>query len=945
MADKPNRSNRPINGQIPKHIEEALAARDYATSYEHLSSKDDYRALEEKLSKLEGQRGTGNQDIIENIGYAEQDLANLDKAYHDRQNEHLANTIATYTRRRNINERTTSMSGKQRFFTSARSSDERYLPTEIIESNIQRGMEQVNALGMEIAGRTRGLGTEEMPDSLRQKTGQISVIEEEIAFNKRLLKVQNKAGLSTEKLFGGVEDVMGRTERYFEGEGIKSKVARGDVGSIGDETKALGMRQRDLFMAQGQYDRAMGGGAGTDELKEFVKALKNATGALSTQQKVVEEMNRQGAGGGGMGWGDVGMVASLAGRATAFAVRSTRQMVVDNDIKEMGMKAKYASMANRIYSQAGSAIMGGSMDAMLELTGGSLGFAASEANFNKGFTNIAEGAAQLGDAAEGVGNTITAGIGGGKAGFAHGAAIAAGSQATIELSKAAVKADMLRRGLFGGKKGIESYNTALGLSKQMRMMDSKMFQAVYDQGMTAYNSVTGLGNAGGIRSQLMDTDVLGRMAGVGLTPEKAAQLTAGMRAAGAMSSTDAMRVIEGAGAAKQRGILGQSEYVSMASQLMGAGGGAGDLESIMAAAVSAGMDNSKSIGELVSGTLALSSGMAGIGVSGIGATQSLLARATQNLVAAGVDPNLAVGAAGQSLQNYSNLQASKQFTLGNIMERSGLRGINNNFNNANVAQMDQLQQMTAAEHKVLLQGARAVGESPADIKARSAADQLLKSKGLTEILNPNGAGINEDAVQRMAALSAGGVLIDQGALGQRGINVGAIVKKASSGQELTDKETAILANAGVRAETFLAANQLNDPSTKDPNSKAILVGAKVGQTQAEFELDKVRTIEKRGGASQEDIFKSLEVTLAGIQENVNPEKMSEEVQKAAESFTAPTLTFKEATGDFKKAVKMFVDNQNTMMNRIGENKTKPGYDILKTNNNTSDMMFHPKEKL
>lgn len=947
--DKPNRTNKPVNGKLPKHIEEALSQHEYATSYEHLSGKEDYRSLEEKLAKLESQaqavQGTPQyQSVVENIGYAEQELADIDKIYHDKQNEQLANTIATYTKTRNVNERTTSISSRQRFFQQARRSPDIFQPTEALESRVQQGIEQVNQLGTEVAGRVRGLGTEEMPESLRAKTGQISQIEEEIAFNKRLLKVQNKMGLSTEKIFGRTEDVMGRTEQYFETTGLQERVSRGAVRDIGVETKELGLRQRDVFVAQEQYDKAMEDGA--DNVADFVKALKNATDALDKQQKLVSEMNRQGVtgpGGGGISWGDVGMVAALGGRAVATVARGGRTMAVDQQREEMMNKAQFAARANRIYEQAQNAIMGGDMDAMLELTSGALDFARSESMFAKTFTNVSEGIAQTGDAAAGIGNVITAGKGGIKAGLGFGSVAtgkaAAISQGAIEATGAAVRAGRLARGGFGAEQALPTYDTALQLQRQMRAMDSRMFQSVYDQGQTAYNSVTGLGGAAGIQRQLMDTDTLGRMAGVGLTPERAAQLTAGMRAAGAMTAADAMTVVQGAGAATQRGILGQAEYVGMASQLMGAGGEAGDLEGIMAAAVAAGMDNSKSIGELVSGTLALSSGLTSMGVGATGSTQNMLAQASQNLVAAGVDPNLAANAAAMSIGNFNAAQRDQGFTLGNIMERAGLRRMGERFQNANVFQLNRMGEMTTADHKVLLDAAK----NPDNAEAQNRANQLLKAKGLTEVLNPENKGIRVEDVREIQKLSFMQAAMDKGALGVRGVDIGAIYDKAIAGEALTDKETALFQEfGGARAEAIMGAVRGEDPAQADPNTKPRLPGAVVDETKARFKLRELQDAEAKGPGTIADVFKTVETTLKGIQENISPEKMSEEVQKAAKEFEAPTITFKEGTKEFKDAVDKFVKHQDKIMTFIGENKAKPSADTLKDQKDSGGKRIHPK---
>ena len=934
MADKPNKSNKPVNGQIPKHIEEALAGRDYATSYEHLSSKDDYRGLEDKIAKLEAERRHSpnyfQQDLAENIAYAEQDLANLDKVYHDKQNEQLANTIGTYTKTRNINERTTTMSSQHRFYKGAKNSADMYLPSEMVEARIQSNTSQVNQLGMEVAGRMRELGTDEVPNSLLAKTGQITGLEEQIAADKRLLKVQNKAGLSTEKLFGRAEYASGRTNRYFEDKSIQNKVASHDVRNIEDEEKALGHMNKNVAKLQSEHDSALE--SGSKKVVLFAEKLDKATAALDKQQKVVEEMNRQGisgpGGGGRASWGDAGMIAAMAGRATAFAARGTRQMVVDNDIREMSMKTKFASMGNQIYQRADEAIMGGNMDSLLELTGGSMNFAKNEAMFNKNFTNKMEAIGQVGDLAEGTGNVIQSSIDGGKAAFAHGAIVAGASQGAIELTKAGVKLDTQRRGLYGGEKAINSWDTSMGLSKQMRMMDSKMMQSVYDQGMTTYNSVTGLGNAAGIQSSLMNTGTLGGLANVGLTPEKAAQLTAGMKAAGAMSSEDAMRTLTGAGAAKQRGILGQEEYVGMAAQLMGAGGGAGDMESIMAAAVAAGMDNSKSIGELVSGTLALSQGLTGMGVSATTSTQGMLTGASQALIAAGVDPNLAANAAASSIGNYNQSQGSRDFTLGNIMERSSLR---KQFGGkASIFQLNRLSEMTTADHKVFLDAAN----NPNNQEMQDNANQLAKAKGVGNLLNPDGKGFDLDVIKNMTKASFTASAMDKGALGS-GIDIDAIFKKADAGGKLTDKEMAFLGEyGGGRGEAIISAIGGHDGATKDPNTKAPLAGSSADVTRGKFKTKELTDAEAKGGAKMDKIFESLEETLKGVQENVGPEKIGKMVEDAASKFETPILEFQKGSDTFNTAVDKFIKWQNSRMGNIQENGTKTREKALKEQENS-----------
>lgn len=931
---------------MPATLEGAFKQREEDIS--NITSRSDVDVLQQRLDALEAlssitpASSPDYTDIQENIGYAASDAENAQIKAARSYNERLGNIIGTRTKIPNINKRTTTLSGKHEYYRQARGSENLYQPTELIEAGIQEKMQQVNTLGREVAGRTRGLGQEDVPATVLAKAGQIGDLERDIALDKRMLKVQNKAGLSTEKVFGRAEEVMDRTSSYFEQETLKERVANRNVRDIGEESAALGTKQGSVFVAQEQFDKAMEDSV--KDMSSFTKALKDATDALEDQQSLVEEMKRQGVTGPGsddMGWGDAGKVIALGGRALAHTARSARVLAVDQQREEMQHKTSFAALGNRIYNRADEAIMGGNMDALLELTGGSLSFAKKEGMFAKTFTNVSEGIAQVGDAAVGVGNTTQAFIDGTKASVVAGK-VAAISQGVIETGSAAVRLGDLARGNVGARQVLPTVGAALGLSAQMRAMDSRMMQTVYDQGMTTYNSVSGLGGAGNIQAKLMNTETLGKMAGVGLTPERAAQLTSGLRAAGAMSAGDATSVIRSAGAAKQRGVLGQEEYVGMAAQLMGAGGGAGDLESIIASATAAGMDNSKSIGELVSGTLALSQGLNAAGVSGTGSTQSMLAKASQGLVAAGVDPNLAANVAASSIQSYNQAQAGQGFTLGNIIERSGLRRMGANFNNASAFQLNRMGEMSSADHKVLLDAAK----NPDNAEMQNTANQLLKAKNISEVLNPEGKGIKVEDVREMQKLSFIAAATDKGALGVRGVDLGEIWDKAVNKKKLTEKEGALFQEfGGGRAEAITSAmvGIGDNPSTQEPNSKKKLMGAGAETTAGLLKVKEMTDLEKKGGASSAEIFKSLEVTLSGLQENIGPEKIAKVVEDAAANFNVPVLEFKTSTDEFSKAVGKFVKWQEGRMNAAGENQPKPDpNNTIKKQNESGKQRIHPK---
>lgn len=921
MADGPNKSNKPINGGPAGHWTEAtFKAR--SLDIESMFDRSDIRKYIQRAEKLEAELArmnpadVGYRAKVENTNFAFGSVEEQEYLVAQHINKSYADMVTTASKYGNVNSRTTTMSGSHSYYRQARNSPDMYRATEEIEHSINSRMAAVSQRGSVLAGRMRGLGQEDMPQSLQQEASWIQQEESQIAYEKRLLKSQNKAGLSTEKLFGGADNALNKTSNYFGNKDIQNQVSSGNVGSMADETKSLGFKMQGVHIAQQQYDSASSGGAGASEMAKFAKALKDATESLVKQQKVVDEMGRQGVGGGGMGWGDVGKVASLAGRAISHTAKSSRQIMVDNDLTEMSLKTKFASMGNRIYQKSDAAIMGGDMDALLELTGGSMNFAANHANFNKDFSNATHGVQQIGDAAVGTGNTITAAKGGVMAGGPVGAGIAGVSQGVIEAGTAAVKLDNLRRGNLGGADAAKTWDVSMGLSQQMRAMDATMMRSVHSQGMTTYNSVSGLGDAGGLASALMDTSVLGGLAGVGISGKQGALLASSMKGAGAMSSADALRTMTGAGAAKQRGILGQQEYASMSAALMGAGGGAGDMESVMAAAVAAGMDNSKSIGELVAGTLSLSQGLTGMGVGGVSSTQGMLTGASQALIAAGVNPNLAAGAAASSISSYNDSQSDNSFTLGNIMERSALR---KQFGGkASIFQLNRLSEMTTSDHKVLMDAAR----NPDNADMQREANQLAKGKGLGELLNPGGAGFDLDMIKNMAGASFTGSAVDKGALGT-GININAIRAKANNGGKLTGEEMAFMAEyKGARGEAIISAIGGRDGAKADVNKVPKIAGSSAEETQAIFKNKEMRDAEAKFGGKASDIFKSLEVTMKGIQENVGPEKVGKMVESAAEKFEVPALAFERGSEKFDKAVTRFIDWQNKRMGNISETGTK-----------------------
>lgn len=257
-------------------------------------------------------------------------------------------------------------------------------------------------------------------------------------------------------------------------------------------------------------------------------------------------------------------------------------------------------------------------------------------------------------------------------------------------------------GTAGIKDRLEAYNTMKNLSAADRAVRTDQMQAYYSHGNRMYDAVQGLGGGGAdLQRQLMyfeeNTPVAGldvnkagsvgtyfnpsmgattskvssldELAGVGIDEVMAAKLTPMFGAAGSFRGSDAFDVMKMAGTANQKGILGQEQYVGLASQLMGAGGGAGDLQKTLEFAVAKGMDSSKSISEMVQASLSMSSDLADMGIAGTASSSAALMKTIEGLnPAIQEDKNLAIRAAQSSLISVNQQMKDRSINIGNLVE-------------------------------------------------------------------------------------------------------------------------------------------------------------------------------------------------------------------------------------------------------------------------------------
>lgn len=935
MADKNdvNKSKGKVNGEVPRHLREAFESREYNVSYEHMSGKEDVAKLSEKLQTLEAAREAmapsdpAYQAITENEAFVAGDLASIEASHAQRYNEQLAGTIGTYSKARNINERTTTMAGQQRYFRQARVSQERYAPTEVIQQRIQSGIEQASALGTELAGRARGLGTEDMPASLMEKAGRMQSIQEDIALNKRLLKVQTRESLSTEKRQYAAAETMGRVGGVLGATALREDVTAGKYGSLDEETKKLSGLFSDLTNTLQRFEEASvdatdAQGNLTTEYQEASTELDRLQRETEQQRRVVGEIGRQGGGGAGFfgRYGGAIQLGAMGGQAISAAAQASYTIAGGQDITQMGNRAVFARMGNVIYDKAERAVMNNDVDAALDIAGSDQ-FAKEYADRNRRLKHVTGGVSSVTDI---ITDTLTstmkgAAVGGGIGAFAGGvgaapgALIGGGAGLLTGLAGAVPKLTGLFYGNEGAVASIQSYDASKQLTAEERKIRSGQMQAYYNQGLGLYNATMGMGGQQGsaLQQSLMSGDVLKGLAGVGVSGTQAMGLTAQLSQAGYLAPGAGLGMITGAGAAAQRGAMTREQYMDMSARMRAAGAGAGDMQDIMAAAVTSGMENARNINQMVDASIQMSAGLANRGVSGIAAVSGMLGANVQGLVGIGVERNLATGMAANNMANYSQQIKDTGFNLGNVVERQRIR-TNPNFSAASIFQLNQLSQMGAEEHAVFR---RAQGGDDAALKQ---AKLLARNMGIDDLMFDKGGAIRSGAVSSLSTAAFRGALINVGA-GERGAE---IERKVIEGENLTSKERAILAQTNYTEETVQAALGVTTAKKDDLDSHIIRDGQKRDQTAAGREQKNIAMGEKYAKEMDPSkrAFENIETLMSNISEAVSPEKFGDVVKGAAESFRVPVGEFGDHVKTMGSVLNNVVKQQDAMLRLMGEKR-------------------------
>lgn len=612
---------------------------------------------------------------------SEERLANYETSHARKINAQAAQEISTYTKYDNVNSRTTTMSGGQKYFSQIQQ-DMRgggnllQVPTEIIENRIRSRQQDVAKLGGEIAGQTRGLGYDQWSDDMKEKNSRIQSLQEDTALDKRLLKVQSKEGMTTEKRQYAAKDVLSRAGGILGQKELSANVSAGGFGgSLGKATERLSDLFEKLGKAAERFEEASQNatdaqGNLTKEYKDASKALDGLQKSTSIQSQAVREYERQGGGTRGQQVAG-GLVGFNSAASTAYSID------IQDEMSEMRLKA---SMGQRAVSQFDrrNAAIGGDMSSLLREAAGQdfvtdfSGKMRSREMKRSGLTLTGGVEGQIGSLIDGVAGSFSGGGKGGKLGKLGKGLLngvkSLGGNAAVAAADLARRTSQLGRGIPQTATALEGALAADQFAETMLAIPSKSTQSFYDNYMTQSGATMGLGSgAATAQYQMTEPSNLQTMAELGISAGKSAQLMQqGVRQIG--SAQDLPAMIQMAGRTEQSRLMGADQFMGMQGQLSNVGAGTFDLESIMKNAVSAGMDNAKNIQQMVNATAQMASGLAKSGVSGAGAAGNMLGVGVQRLRALGVNQNIATQAAQFANETQKKFSQDISMDIGTVHE-------------------------------------------------------------------------------------------------------------------------------------------------------------------------------------------------------------------------------------------------------------------------------------
>ena len=803
-----------------EHLKEAIRQRK-AISQEGLKLQKEFSQLGAPSQEAEAAYATDESVNRKQFDKASIQVAKAQTAFDLSMKGHRAAVVgagkrsvrAQYKPQQLQSEISSSASGSAAFH-SAFKNEKSY---EALEKSQSAGYRQLGAQEQYLS--TLDIGTPGGRQELKRGLDVKAKITEKMGVNQAAMSYMKKQGLDASSLEASSSKDLARVQKYQASREMTQQVATGEHGNLKQEIGKLDSLAADAAKAFAQLNKAAGEGG--KELGGFTKSAKEAGKAYDTQIAKIKEMSAQGVGGGGGGAaGVLGGTANIirdVSRIGLAGASAMRYRGVTSELERGQNRIGMANFQNARYENTMAAGRGdfgalrkqqSALYSEAAASGTAIGSAEERARrlemYSHGGGALATGVeAAAGFILPGRGKVkaVMAAIKGatkrGKGGKANILGAIGGIAGDIVHAGASMATDaaMADRAYVDLKKG--NSRTAMGLAAaNMHVTYDAAINRVPDQLMNAYGAVATTGHdasrgsgggSAGFKRVKVDEALSERMneVGMGFDSKSAINFFALKKQGEKQMGTEfKTATISKAVDAEKNRQMEVGEYTTAASKLSDVGGkNESALGKIMQDAVTAGMDNSKNIVQMVNATVALSASSAAMGIDNTKTVAGVLGQGvTAGVNKFGMSRNIAVGATANVAELMNKTARGTQMTLGNVMEMSN---IGKAFKDSTVREkeviaslsMDQAMGLTKEKAEQigigrLIKGGKAGEEDLAKIRL------IAKKQNLTDTLS---------AATDSKALSAGLKAFDEGKplpeITQTALNqVGSIAQRQFSGQ-------------------------------------------------------------------------------------------------------------------------------------------------------------------
>jgi hypothetical protein len=576
--------------------------------------------------------------------------------------------------------------------------------------------------GLERASRARAMSGErliEMSKDVMTPEGRGAFVKAEEEYQRKLSKeISLEQALKTQQgRRRGLESTAERSERLVEGimasrsaKDIEDRARAGKFGSMTDVQKDLANAEQAFINASKVFREELSKSKTVSD--DTAKSLKDANAELEKQRRIVREVGAQGGGGGrGRFMSALASTGDILGRGVDLVSYG----LVGAQGEKLALQTQMAAAMNQRYSDAYAATQG-DMGALRRTAERQFERSAQYGGAYSTRANIAGYTGAGIDIATGVSAAAASLLGGGVPFAMSGGLI---TQNLMSGTRGLIQTGM---GLTGAGTQLQFSQGFNNLMNTVNAVPDAARQSFFDFRMNAYRSMMG---AGQYTSRMYDDATsrgfINEMAGLGISPQESARLYGtGARNIGAQFTRDsgyARQIVRRGAELQAAGYMSAEDYMQRIGQITGMGGSQKDLEETLARAVARGVDDAKSLNNLLGVIGGISREGASRGIATYGAVKGMVEAGLDIYKNVPLEETLKQNLVGSQLQTILERGRSTAVDVPNMMYMAGVQDRFKGISPVQAARLGAVGVEELAGKRDLVKGLRVGEEVPLAIRA------------------------------------------------------------------------------------------------------------------------------------------------------------------------------------------------------------------------------------